>query len=350
MSHASECLEKIAAQRAQWGDKLLILGHHYQDASVVACCDAVGDSLELSRIAAASNADRIIFCGVRFMAETAEILCYDGAEGRQRRRSVWQPAPNAGCPMADMATGEGLEAAWQTLQKALPEDVLTPVVYVNSNAEVKAVCGKHGGAACTSGNGHHVVKHFLAMGHRILFAPDQHLCTNIMRELGYPPEAVALWHRDIPGGGLSEEQMRSARLIAWDGCCPIHASYTTSDVTIARKAHPGAELLIHPEAPSAVASLADKTGSTKGIIEAIHRAEPGSSFIVGTEDHLVERLKQLPGKEIHALRPILCEDMGLTTPEQILHVLETWDEACRVRVPEELIPDARACVERMLAL
>lgn len=342
-------LEKIAAIREAWGDRLLMLGHHYQDSSVVSCCDAVGDSLELSRLAARSNAERIVFCGVRFMAETADILVRDET-GRANGRSVWQPAPDAGCPMADMADGKGLEAAWQTLQAALPEVPLTPIVYVNSNAEVKAVCGKHGGSACTSGNGHHVVKHFLALGHRILFAPDQHLCTNIMRELGYPADAVAVWHRDLPNGGLTDEQMRSARLIAWDGCCPIHASYTTGDVMAARAAHPEAELLIHPEAPSPVAALADRTGSTKNIIDAIHRADLDRAFIVGTEEHLVNRLKQLPGRKIYSLRPIQCVDMGLTTLEQILHVLETWDDTCRVTVPDELVLDARACVERMLAL
>jgi quinolinate synthase len=252
--------------------------------------------------------------------------------------------------MADMADGPTLEAAWLYLSKVATDCPLTPIVYVNSSAEVKAVCGKHDGSACTSGNGKRVVKHFLKQGHRILFAPDQHLCTNIMRELGYPAEAVAIWHRDLPKGGLTDEQMRSARLIAWDGCCPIHASYTTGDVMAARAAHPNAELLIHPEAPSPVAALADQTGSTKHIIEAIHRADLDREFIVGTEEHLVNRLKQLPGRTIFSLRPIQCVDMGLTTLEQILHVLETWDDDCRVVVPDELVLDARACVERMLAL
>lgn len=342
-------VEKIEALRKEWGERLLILGHHYQDSNVVACCDAVGDSLELSRLAAQSKAERILFCGVRFMAETADILIRD-ADGKANGRSVWQPAPTAGCPMADMADGKSLEAAWKTLQDALPDAPLTPIVYVNSNAEVKAVCGKHGGSTCTSGNGHHVVKHFLDQGHRILFAPDQHLCSNIMRELGYPPEAVAIWHRDLPNGGLPLDQLQSVRLIAWDGCCPIHASYTTGDIQTARAAHPDAELLIHPEAPSAVAALADRTGSTKGIIDTIQRAERDRSFIVGTEEHLVSRLKQLPGRKIFSLRPIQCVDMGLTTLENIVHVLETWDETCHVSVPDELVCDARASVERMLAL
>lgn len=341
--------EEIDRLRETWGKRLLILGHHYQDSDVVACCDAVGDSLELSRLAAASDAERIIFCGVRFMAETADILIRD-AEGKSCGRSVWQPAPEAGCPMADMADGKTLEAAWQNLTQRVDDRPLTPIVYVNSNAEVKATCGKHGGSACTSGNGLRVVKHFLDLGHRILFAPDQHLCTNIMRELGYPTTAVATWHRDLPDGGLTTEEIRAARLIAWDGCCPIHASYTIGDVAAARAAYPGAELLIHPEAPAAVATLADQTGSTKGIIDTIARAEPDQTFIVGTEEHLVRRLALRKEPKIVSLRPIICEDMGLTTPEQILHVLQTWDESCRVKVQDDLVLDARASVERMLAL
>ncbi len=188
-------------------------------------------------------------------------------------------------------------------------------------------------------------------GREALLAPDQHLCANTLRELGYPPEALALWHRDLPQGGLTPEAIRRARAIAWDGCCPIHAGYTVNDVALARAEWPHATLLIHPEAPSRVAFQADHTGSTKAIIEAIARAEQGQRFIVGTEQHLVARLTQTyPTLDIHPLRPILCEDMGRTTPQQLLHVLQEWPEACLVRLPDAIIPDARVCVERMLAL
>ncbi len=345
----TELLAAIAAEKAALGDRLLILGHHYQDAKVVSVCDAVGDSLELSRLAAGTTAERILFCGVRFMAETADILARD-ANGQFCGRSVYQPDPEAGCPMADMATSDALETAWSVLTEADP-DLWVPIVYVNSSAEVKAFCGRHGGSACTSGNGKHVVSHFLKLGAKILFAPDQHLCSNILRELGYPKEAVALWHRDLPNGGLTPEVIRQAKLIAWDGCCPIHAGYTRGDVMTARAQYPDAKLLIHPEAPSAVAALAEHVGSTKAIIDAVHRAEPGEKLLIGTEDHLVQRLKATHQHlEIHPLRPILCEDMGMTTLAQVLHVLRTWDPETRVRVPDHLVLDARACVERMLAL
>ncbi len=346
----AEIVGAIGALRRQWGGRLLILGHHYQDSAVVSLCDAVGDSLELSRIAAASEAERIVFCGVRFMAETADVLTRS-RDGSDNGRRVYQPAPEAGCPMADMATAPALESAWAALAAAAPEARWVPVVYVNSSAEVKAFCGRHGGAACTSGNGHRVLRHFLEEGAKILFAPDQHLCTNILRELGYPQDAVAVWRRDLPDGGLSPEIIRRVRAVAWDGCCPIHAGYTVGDVASARAEAPGATLLIHPEAPSPVAAQADRTGSTKAIIEAIARAEPGDRFIVGTEQHLVARLAaDHPGLSIRPLRPIVCEDMGRTTPRQLLRVLREWPEECLVRLPETLIADARACVERMLAL
>ncbi len=346
----SECRAAIAAEREAWGERLLILGHHYQDSAVTALCDAVGDSLELSRLAAASRAERIVFCGVRFMAETADILAR-GPEGGENGRSVWLPAPKAGCPMADMAGAEALEAAWARLTEADPKAAWAPVVYVNSTAEVKAFCGAHGGAACTSGNARRVLGRFLGEGRKVFFAPDQHLCANTARQLGLPAEAVALWRRALPDGGLAPQRIRAARLVAWDGCCPIHAGYTPGDVVAARAAHPDAALLIHPEAPTGVTALAEEMGSTKAIIEAVSRAEPGARLLIGTEDHLVRRLAaDHPELAIRPLRPIVCQDMGRTTPEALLRVLREWPEETLVRVPDALIPPAHACVRRMLAL
>lgn len=342
--------EAIQALRQQWGEELLILGHHYQDAAIIPYCDAVGDSLELSRIAAASKAKRIVFCGVRFMAETADVLSRS-LDGHDNGRRVYQPAPAAGCPMADMATAEALEKAWAQITAATPGVEWVPIVYVNSSADVKAFCGRHGGAACTSGNGHHIVKHFLDQGKRILFAPDQHLCTNILRELGYPATAVRLWQRESPDGGLTQEDLQAATLVAWNGCCPIHAGYTLDDLQHARERLPQAKLLIHPEAPSPVAAQADKTGSTKAIIDAVKAAAAGERLLIGTEDHLVQRLKAAyPALTIEPIRPILCRDMGLTTPEQLLRVLQSWPEETLVRVDDSLVPDARICVQRMLEI
>ena len=343
-------VDEIQALRKQWGSRLKLLGHHYQDTAVTALCDAVGDSLELSRIAAASDAERIVFCGVRFMAETADVLARS-RDGKDNGRRVYLPAPEAGCPMADMATAEALENAWARLTAANPEATWAPIVYVNSSVDVKAFCGRHGGSACTSGNGTRVLKHFLDRGMKILFAPDQHLCTNIMRELGYPAEAVAVWNRELPDGGLSPETIRRATLIAWSGCCPIHADYRTEDVTAARAALGNARLLIHPEAPHAVTELCDTVGSTKSIVGAVEAAKPGERFIIGTERHLVDRLiANHRNLTISHLRPITCEDMGRTTPALLLEVLKTWPERSLVRVEDDLVADARACVERMLAL
>ena len=347
---ANDCQAALAAERAKWGDRLLILGHHYQDSSVVALCDAVGDSLELSRIAAQSTAERIVFCGVRFMAETADILAR-GPVGGDNGRTVWLPAPKAGCPMADMATAEALESAWARLVAADPKAAWVPVVYVNSSAEVKAFCGRHGGMACTSGNATKVLGHLFATKRKVFFAPDQHLCANTAHLLGLPADAVALWRRALDNGGLDATRIRAAKAVAWDGCCPIHAGYTPGDVATARTRHPGAELLIHPEAPVKVAALAEAVGSTKAIIEAVSRAEPGTHLLIGTEEHLVRRLAAVhPDLDIHPLRPIICQDMGRTTPEALLRVLQAWPDDTRVRVPDALLPDAHACVQRMLAL
>ncbi len=348
--------EEIDVLRKAYGADVLVLGHHYQDSEIVKHCDAVGDSLELSRIAAASTAKRIVFCGVRFMAETADILAH-GVAGEDFGREVYQPAPTAGCPMAEMATAEALEAAWKRITAADPKATYIPIVYVNSTAEVKAFCGRHGGSACTSGNGKMVVKHFLDKGCKIFFAPDQHLCTNIMRELGYPQDAVALWRRALSArdtqltGGLTDEQIRSATLIAWDGCCPIHAGFTNEDIAKARAKYPTARLLIHPEAPSPVTAKADIAGSTKAIIDVIQNAPSGGTYVIGTEDHLVRRLMMThTDLRIAPIRPIVCEDMGLTTLDDLLETLRDFPASKRVSVEAALIPDARACVERMLAL
>jgi len=346
----TDVAEEVQALRKAWGERLLVLGHHYQASDVVALCDAVGDSLELARIAAASTAERIVFCGVRFMAETADVLVRR-PDGSECGRRVYQPVPEAGCPMADMAEAEPLEAVWAQLTAADPSARWVPVVYVNSSVEVKAFCARHGGSACTSGNGKRVVRHFLEQGFKIFFAPDRYLSANIMRELGHPAEATALWRRALPDGGLSPEAIRRAKLVAWDGYCPTHAGFTPEVAQAARAAHPEARLLLHPEVPEEAAKLADGLGSTKAIIEAAEAATPGETLLVGTEWHLVERLaKTNRHVKVLPLRELRCPNMGKTRPEDVLAVLRDWPERCRVRVPEALAREARQCVERMLAL
>ena len=193
--------------------------------------------------------------------------------------------------------------------------------------------------------------HLFAAKRKVFFAPDQHLCANTAHLLGLPADAVALWRRALDNGGLDATRIRAAKAVAWDGCCPIHAGYTPGDVATARTRHPGAELLIHPEAPVKVAALAEAVGSTKAIIEAVSRAEPGTHLLIGTEEHLVRRLAAAhPDLDIHPLRPIICQDMGRTTPEALLRVLQAWPDDTLVRVPDALLPDAHACVQRMLAL
>lgn len=339
------CEDRIQAIRQSMGTSLLILGHHYQPDAMMPFVDFSGDSLELSHKAAQSKATHIVFCGVRFMAETADILVRDD-QGLSCGRLVYLPAPEAGCPMADMATDEALEEAWAHLTRADPEARYVPVVYVNSSAEVKAFCGRHGGSACTSGNGQRVITHFLNQGYKILFAPDQFLSSNIMHDLGYPDDAVALYDAT-----LSDEEIRHATLITWPGYCPIHYAYTIHDVETMQAAYPDAEMMVHPESTQAVTRASDRHGSTKDIIAWVDSADPTKTCIVGTEQKLVDRLIQrYPDRHIVPLKSIVCPDMNMTTPERLLQVLETWPKSCLVHVDDALTVDARACVDRMLTL
>lgn len=345
-------IDRIQAIRRQMGSDLFILGHHYQTSDILKCVDVSGDSLELSRKAAESTAKRIVFCGVRFMAETADILTRDPDDLSACRRIVYQPAPEAGCPMADMAKEADLEAAWSVLTRLDIETPLVPVVYVNSSAEVKAFCGRHGGSACTSGNGKAVLRHFLDRGMRIFFAPDEHLATNILNDLGYPDEAVVIYDPEQPNGGLSPEILNQARLVAWKGYCPIHCEFTIADVENARKEWPGCEIMIHPEAPKDVTRACDRHGSTREIIAWINSAaDTEKTYVIGTEYKLVQRLMQEhPELKIHPLRKAVCQDMDYTTPEKLLRVLEEWPDDTIVRIPDRYVADARLCVERMLKL
>ncbi len=339
------CADKIQHIRKEMGEDLLILAHHYQPNDIMPFVDCTGDSLELSRIAAQSKAKRIVFCGVRFMAETADILVRD-AEGFSNDRLVFLPAPEAGCPMADMATADALQAAWHHLRKADPQSKLVPLVYVNSSAQVKAFCGQHHGSSCTSGNGTEVVKHYIDKGYKIFFAPDQYLCSNIMHDLGYGDEVVVRYSPD-----LTDEAIQNATLIAWPGCCPIHQKYTREDVEAHRAKDPHVQIMVHPESTESVTRAADHHGSTKDIINWIRTVPPTTHCVIGTEQKLVKRLMATyPERKIEPLKPIFCPDMALTTPERLLHVLENWPTETLVHVDDALVKDAKACVEQMLAL
>jgi quinolinate synthase len=341
MSQAGEAIERI---RERLGRSLLILGHHYQRSSVLRHADATGDSLELARRAGRSpEAERIVFCGVRFMAESADILSGE-------RQAVYMPNPTADCPMARMADAAQLERAWSDLAATGGEWV--PVAYVNSTAEIKAFCGARGGSTCTSSNAARVLTWALAGGRRVLFLPDEHLGRNTAADLGMPDEEVATYDPRAPGGGLDAEAARCARLVVWRGFCLVHTAFTAEQVRRVREKLPTARIVVHPECPREVVRASDAHGSTSRIIEYVRAAPDGAVIVVGTELNLVERLaEQQAGRvAVKVLAPSVCANMAKTNEENLLEILTQWPEANRVRVPPDVAALARTALERMLHL
>jgi quinolinate synthase len=336
---ASE-IERI---RESWGARLLILGHHYQRSEVVAHADAIGDSLELARKAASHpEAERIVFCGVHFMAESADIL-----SGREQ--AVFMPETGAGCPMANMAAVGSLEQAWDAIGG---DASWAPIVYVNSTAAIKAFCGRHGGSACTSSNAPRVFAWALDQGKRILFLPDEHLGTNTAHDLGIPDEQIAVFDPGLPLGGIGRETLAQARVLVWKGFCLVHTAFTRERIATVRRLLPDARIIVHPEAPKEVVRAADAHGSTAEIVDYVAAAEDGATIVIGTELNLVQRLADLHRGRVtvKALHPSLCANMAKITARNLLDLLRDWPDGCRVRVDETTAADARGCLATMLAL
>lgn len=336
--------QRIRALRREFGDRLLILGHHYQTSEVLEQVDLRGDSLELARHAAASRAERIAFCGVRFMAETADILTSPD-------QTVFMPASTAGCPMAEMADREQAERAWDRLAAA-GDASWAPVVYVNSTVEVKAFCGERNGSACTSSNASRVLRHFLERGDKILFLPDEHLAVNTMHDLGFDDGESVVYDPARPDGGLTDAQIQRARLVAWRGYCHVHTAFTTEQIREARRRFPEARVIVHPESPRDVVRAADAHGSTREIIDYVENAPPDSVIVIGTEMKLVRRLaeKHAGRVAVYALTPSVCPNMSRTNVENLCALLESWPAHQAIRVPPETAEPARSCLDRMLAL
>lgn len=335
--------DDIEALRQEWGARLLILGHLYQDDTVLRHADVQGDSLELSRQAAASKAERIVFCGVHFMAESADILTAPN-------QAVYMPDVGAGCPMADMADISQVERAWAHIRQS--GDDWVPVVYVNSSARVKAFCGRAGGSACTSSNAPRVVKWVLDQGRRPFFLPDQHLGMNTAHDHGLPDSDVAVYDFRQPNGGLDPKTLQSCRMLVWGGFCPIHVVFSTEQIRQIREQSPEARIIVHPEAPKDVVRLSDAHGSTSQIIKYVQAAPDGSRIFVGTESHLVRRLAELhKGRvSVEVLRTSICPNMAKTNVTNLRQVLRDWPDRNIVRVPAPLAADARLCLDRMLSL
>ena len=303
---------RINAVRAEMGSRLLVLGHHYQQDEVIALADLRGDSYQLSQMAAKSGDCRAIaFCGVHFMAETADILANRPerlAERGGERVTVVLPDLAAGCSMADLAAIDQVESCWDELGEILDTNDITPVTYINSAASLKAFCGRHGGIVCTSSNAAAVLKWAFDRTRRVLFFPDQHLGRNTAFAMGVPLAQMPVWnpHADEFGGN-TKEALLASKVLLWQGHCSVHAMFRAEHVDQFRAKFPGIKILVHPECTREVVAKADVYGSTGKIIREVEAAPPGTKWAIGTELHLVNRLKQEhPEQEIHFLSPVVC--------------------------------------------
>lgn len=303
---------RISAVRKEMGDRLLILGHHYQQDEVIAHSDLRGDSYQLSQMAADSSTCRhIAFCGVHFMAETADILANRPEKLTERggeRVTVVLPDMAAGCSMADMAAIEQVSSAWEELGEVIDANDITPVTYINSAASLKAFCGKHGGIVCTSSNAKAVLEWAFQRTKRVFFFPDQHLGRNTARRLGITNDQMPVFDPYAGElGGNSAEAIRDSRVILWKGHCSVHQMFRAEHVALFRNRYPGIQVIVHPECPQEVVDISDQFGSTSKIIKVIESAPAGSKWAIGTELHLVQRLKnEHPDQEIHFLSPVVC--------------------------------------------
>ncbi|MEW6427670.1 MAG: quinolinate synthase NadA [Thermodesulfobacteriota bacterium] len=342
-------LERIAERKRQLGAELLILGHHYQQEAVYRFADMTGDSLKLARYAATCKDRRyIVFCGVHFMAESADILTGDD-------QVVILPDLRAGCPMADMAGREEVEWAWRELAEAVPGTTV-PITYVNSSARLKALVGANDGSVCTSSNAQKVLTWALTRGERVFFFPDEHLGRNSAHALGIPAGEIVRWERGRPLGGNSIESLKRARVILWNGYCTVHMQFRAAHVLAWREKEAAIRIIVHPECRHEVVRLADHYGSTENIIDTVAASPPGSKWAIGTEINLVERLRrQFPDREIHSLSPFqcLCSTMYRIKPGYLLWVLDnlaTGKVVNRITVDPETAALARRSLERMLAI
>ncbi len=343
-----ELAADIRAVKQRLGDRLVILGHHYQRDEIIELADYRGDSLQLARQASQTDAETIVFCGVHFMAEVAAILAQPG-------QHVLIPDLTAGCYLADTASPKGVHAAWDALDAALgnADEQVTPITYVNSSAALKAFCGRHGGIVCTSSNAERVVRWALSQRPRVFFFPDQHLGRNTALSLGIPASDMMVWNRFTP---TAPEVIQSQRVILWPGACMVHQRFRPEHVETVRQRNPAMRVIVHPECKAEVVALADESGSTSTIIHTIESAEPGSQWAVGTESRLVYRLQQEhPEQKIIPLAdvPPFCNTMGQITLQNLAEVIAALDRGelmNEVTVDAENSHWARVALNRMLEL
>ena len=340
--------ERIGEARKALGRKVVILGHHYQREEVIKYADLQGDSFKLSQHAAAqAEAGYILFCGVHFMAETADVLS-------QEHQRVILPNMSAGCSMADMADTDDVLDCWDDLTEVLGPGGIVPVTYMNSTAAIKALCGRNGGIVCTSSNAPAIVSWAYEQAPRVLFLPDEHLGRNTAIKLGIPLEEVALWNPFKPLGGLSPEQLREAKMVVWRGHCAVHTRFRVKQIEAARERFPSVRVIVHPECTTEVVQAADENGSTEQIIKSVTASPPGSVWAIGTEINLVHRLAlSNPDKTVFCLDPVVCpcSTMYRIHPAYVAWALEELAKGNvvnQVAVDDETKAEARVSLQRML--
>lgn len=350
-----ELHERILKAKETLGEDLVVLGHFYQRDEVIQYADFVGDSFQLANAAKnKQEAKYIVFCGVHFMAETADILS-------QPHQKVILPNLAAGCSMADMANIDLVEQCWEELENIFAEknedglQAVIPVTYMNSAADLKAFCGKHGGIVCTSSNAETVLQWAFERGQRVLFFPDQHLGRNTAKKMGVPVEKMPVWNPRKPLGGNTVEQLQDSKVILWNGFCSVHKRFNVNQIEKARQDFPGVRVIVHPECPMEVVDAADEAGSTDYITKAIQKAVDPTVFAIGTEINLVNRLNdEYPQHTIFCLDPVVCpcSTMYRIHPSYIAWVLEeliNGNVVNQIEVTEEIASNAMVALERMLA-
>ena len=344
----AELHERIESARAELGKRVVILGHHYQRDDVIRHADLTGDSYQLSVMASQTEAEYIVFCGVHFMAESADIL------GKPHQRVIL-PDLGAGCSMADMATIDQVEDAWEQLREiGVLKSKVAPITYMNSSAAIKAFCGRNEGVVCTSSNAIPLFDRYLQEFDKMFFFPDQHLGRNTGAKFGIPLDKMALWNPYEELGGNTEEKLHEAKLILWRGHCSVHGRFKPWHVDKIRKDVPGVQVLVHPECTREVVEVSDLNGSTSFIINTVEKSPPGSKWAIGTEVNLVSRLSaRFTDKEIHLLAPDLCmcATMYRIAPQNLAWVMENLLEGNvvnEISVEPETKHFAGIALERMI--
>jgi quinolinate synthase len=343
-----EVVKKIGEVRKSLGDKVMLLGHHYQRDNIIQFADMTGDSLGLAYAAAKSDAEYIVFCGVHFMAETADMLT-------KKSQKVILPDLKAGCSMADMANIDQLEECWDELTAATSQKII-PITYVNSTAALKAFCGEHDGTVCTSSNADEALQWALERGDKILFLPDQHLGRNTAYKMGISLDSMVIYNPHRPGGGAKQEEYAKAKIILWHGFCSVHMNFRPQYVDMFREKYPGIKILVHPECTHDVVQKADYCGSTSFILKTIEEAPYGSKWAIGTENHLVDRLRnENPDKFISPLSTYACQCATMYRIDPVhllksLNAIKRGESVNQISVPEDIAVNALVALKRMMEI